>query len=314
MRLAVLADSASWYYRDLLRAVDAFAETSRGKDTQIAAFPFTQLATQITKEGVKIIAPRTSPGEDKAGDIQTVDLQTYDAVLVRTMPPGSLEQIVFRMDLLAQLQRSGVLVMNEPRALETAIDKYLTTARLAAAGVLTPATAVCQTLDDALEAFTTLGGDVVVKPLFGGEGRGLIRVSDRDIAWRVFKSLTAIGAVIYLQAFTPSNHTDLRLMVIGEKVLGMKRHNAADWRANISRGGKGEPLVVTDELATLARHCAKLIGADVAGVDLLPGDDGRLYAIEVNAVPGWRGLAKALDIDVAQLVLEFLFERLRRRR
>ena len=88
------------------------------------------------------------------------------------MPAGSLEQVVFRMDIL---HSAKVPVLNPPRAVETCVDKFLTSARLAAAGLPTPETTACQTADDALAAFAELGGDVVVKPLFGAEGRGIAR-------------------------------------------------------------------------------------------------------------------------------------------
>lgn len=108
------------------------------------------------------------------------DLRNLDVVLVRTMPPGSLEQVVARMDMLAGLEACGVRVINSPRALECAVDKYLTTQRLALAGIPVPATIVCENSDTALEAFERLGRDVVVKPLFGAEGRGIMRVSDPE--------------------------------------------------------------------------------------------------------------------------------------
>jgi ribosomal protein S6--L-glutamate ligase len=222
------------------------------------------------------------------------------------MPPGSLEQVVFRMDALAQLEASGVRIVNPPKAIEVAVDKYLATARLQAAGMLVPPAVVCQTAEEALAAFETLGGDVVVKPLFGGEGRGLTRVTDAAVARRVFMALEQIGSVLYVQQFIPHDGVDWRLMVIGDDVLGMKRVNPDDWRTNISLGARPAPLEVTVDLAQLARRAAAAVGASVAGVDLLPGRDGRLYAIEVNAVPGWRALAGVTGVDVAARVLEFV--------
>src|SRR5206468_2812339 len=104
----------------------------------------------------------------------------FDAILVRTMPAGSLEQVVFRMDLLHEAAARGVPVLNPPRAVEVCVDKYLTTARLARAGIATPPTAVCQKSEDALTAFADFGGEVVLKPLFGAEGRGMCRINDAE--------------------------------------------------------------------------------------------------------------------------------------
>jgi len=145
-----------------------------------------------------------------------------------------------------------------------------------------------------------------VKPLFGGEGRGITRVNDEAIAHRVFKTLDQLGAVIYLQEFIPHAGHDLRVMVIGEQVFGMRRRHPTDWRTNISRGATAEALEVSQELAELALQATAAVGTRIAGVDFLPGQDGRLYAIEVNAVPGWKALAKATSTDIARQVLNCL--------
>ncbi len=155
-------------------------------------------------------------------------------------------------------------------------------------------------------AFEELNGDVVVKPIFGGEGRGVTRINDEAIAQRAFWMLEGLGAVIYLQEFIEHEGCDWRLMTIGERVLGMKRCNPLDWRTNISRGATAEPLEVTPELTEIAHRAAAAVGAPLAGVDLLPGRDGRLYAIEVNAVPGWRALSRSTGVDVAREVLRLV--------
>jgi ribosomal protein S6--L-glutamate ligase len=283
MDIAVLAARDSWYFRDLARAA--------GERHQLTAISYKTLGSHVAGANLSI-----DSGSGRS-------LNSLDAVLVRSMPPGSLEQVVFRMDALAQLESSGVRVINPARAIEAAVDKYLATAKLQAAGLLIPPTIVCQTAADGLAAFETLGGDVVVKPLFGGEGRGITRVNDFAIARRVFMSLEQIGAVLYLQKFIPHDGVDWRLLVIGDDVLGMKRIKPDDWRTNISLGARPAPLEVTVELAQLARRGAAAVGATVAGVDLLPGRDGRLYAIEVNAVPGWRALGEVTGVDVAERVL-----------
>jgi RimK family alpha-L-glutamate ligase len=282
MQIAVLAAADSWYFRDLARAA--------GDRHAIAPTSYRRLCAHM----------RSGDAEIASGATQ---LDRLDAVLVRSMPPGSLEQVVFRMDALARLEAAGVAIVNPAKAIEAAVDKYLATARLQAAGMLVPPTIVCQTVDEGLAAFERLGGDVVVKPLFGGEGRGITRVTDAAIARRVFAALEQAGSVLYLQQFMPHDGVDWRLLVIGNDVLGMRRVNPDDWRTNISLGARGEPLEVTAELAQVARRAAAAVGASVAGVDLLPARDGRLYALEVNAVPGWRALAAVTGVDVADRVL-----------
>ncbi len=286
MRFAVLTSPDSWYFRDLRRAA--------AQRYKLTAISFGHLTSTLNVESAFHARSRNET------------LEQFDAVLVRTMPPGSLEQVVFRMDVLGELERRGHVVLNPPKGLEIAVDKYLASARLQAAGLPTPRTWICQTFDDAMSGFAALGGDVVVKPLFGGEGRGITRLNDEALALRAFKMLAQLQAVLYLQEFIPHEGFDLRLMVLGDRVLGIRRRNSNDWRTNLSRGAVAEPWIHDEELANLARRSAAAVGTPWAGVDLLPSKQGDTYVLEVNAVPGWRGLAAALDVDVAALALDFL--------
>ncbi|MDZ4819401.1 MAG: RimK family alpha-L-glutamate ligase [Planctomycetota bacterium] len=292
MRLAILSNPDSWYFQDLKRAA--------ADRHELVAIPFSQLSATVQSDGLASFHHQQN------------DLRQFDAVLVRAMPPGSLEQIIFRMDLLGRLEAAGTLVVNTPRALECAVDKYLTTAKLAAAGLRVPRTIVCQTPQDALSAFEHLGRDVVVKPLFGSEGRGIARLTDAALAERAFRMLSQLGAVLYVQEFIPHHGYDLRLLVIGPKVLAMRRRSDTDWRTNVSLGGIAEATELTDELRELSLTAAEAVGATIAGVDILPGTDGKLYAIEVNAVPGWKALSTTLQVDAAELVLGYLEMQVRR--
>lgn len=285
MLILVLGSPQNWYVRDLDRAA--------GDDHEILSVDYRELHSTVQQDGTLVLAGRE-------------DLAKCDAVLVRSMPPGSLEQVVFRMNALAQLDTAGVRVVNSPRAIEVAVDKYLASARLQRAGLLVPQTIACQTAQQATAGFEKLGRDVVVKPIFGGEGRGISRITDLAAAKQCFAENEATGAVTYLQEFIEHNGCDIRLLVVGKAVLGMKRTNPDDWRTNISRGAHAESLEVTPELAEIAHCAARAVGAEIAGVDLLPGKDGRLYALEVNAVPGWRALAACTGVDVAQMVIEQL--------
>jgi RimK family alpha-L-glutamate ligase len=285
VNIVVLGSPTSWYLRDLTRA-------AAGRH-------------QITPATFRELAARVYPASQQCSS-GGIDLSRVDAVVVRTMPPGSLEQVVFRMDVLGRLEAAGVAIINPARAIEVAVDKYLATARLQAAGLRVPRTAVCQTADDALARFDDLGGDVVVKPLFGSEGRGITRLVDEALAERAFRMLEQFGAVIYLQEFVDHEGCDLRLLVIGEQVLGMRRRNPLDWRTNISRGATAERFLPDESMCDLARRAAVAVGAPLAGVDILPGRDGALYLIEVNAVPGWQALASVTETDVASKVLELI--------
>jgi glutathione synthase/RimK-type ligase-like ATP-grasp enzyme len=130
-----------------------------------------------------------------------------------------------------------------------------------------------------------------------------VRLQDEALAERAFQLLVPLGGVLYLQEFVPHNGYDLRVFLIGKKVLAMRRTNVLDWRTNIGCGATPQAVEPRDEWVELAYHAAEVVGASIAGVDLLPGRDGRTYVIEVNAVPGWRALAAAHNKDVAAMVI-----------
>lgn len=287
MQIAVLSHPRSWYRRDLERAA-----TARGH--QVIPLPFERLAAHVQTGRTWI-------------EGESATLSEADAVIVRTMPPGSLEQVVFRMNVLAQLEARGIQVLNPAKAIECAVDKYLTTARLSAAGLPVPATIVCETAEAAQTAFDQLGGDVVVKPIFGAEGRGILRVSDPDLALRTFRTLERLQAVLYLQQFIPHEGFDTRVMVLDGRVLaGMRRRSEHDFRTNVSRQARAEPVRLTPRDEDWALRAAAATGARLAGVDLLSDRAGNSYVIEVNGVPGWQALSRVTECDVALEVIRAL--------
>ena len=294
MRFGILANPDSWYLRDLSRAAVTLGH-------EVRQLPFAEMTAALDADGKLTIA---------AGDSKLSD---FDAILVRTMPPGSLEQVVFRMDCLGRHEAAGGVVINPARAVEAAVDKFLTSAKLAEAGLTTPRTIVCQTADEALVAFEQLGGDVVLKPIFGSEGRGITRLNDEALAQRAFKMLAQLGAVLYLQEFIEHEGFDYRLLLIGDECLAMRRHNALDWRTNVSRGATGETFDPPPALIDMAHRAAQSVGALVAGVDILPARDGRLFVLEVNAVPGWQAINRAHETDVGAMMLEFAAAQVRQR-
>lgn len=280
MRIAILSGGSGWHVRDLQRAAVSLGH-------QAAPVDFRRVHADL-------------PG-------QATSLDEFDAVVVRTMPPGSLEQVVFRMDVLHRAQARGIRVLNPPLALETCVDKYLASARLEAAGLPVPPTVVCQDADSAMAALERLGGDVVVKPLFGSEGRGMVRVSDPDMGWRTFRALERLQSVLYLQQFIAHPGWDLRAFVIDGQVLTAMRRYAKDgWRTNVAQGGRAEPVTLTAEEERLTLAAARAVGTPVAGVDLLPNPAGGYFVLEVNAVPGWRALAPATGVDVATAIIRHI--------
>jgi RimK family alpha-L-glutamate ligase len=243
---------------------------------------------------------------DVAVRSRDVWLDECDAVIVRGIPRGSLEQVIFRIDALHALEARGVTCVNGPRALERTVDKFLASALLARAGVATPRTVACERSDDALEAFEELGGDVIVKPLFGSMGAGMTRVDDADVAYRVFQALELERAVYYLQEALPHDGRDVRALVVGGRVLAAIERVGSGWRANLARGARAQVTQLSPDQERLCLEAAAVLDVDYAGVDVLRAADGRDYVLELNGIPGWRGLQETTGADVAGALVAHL--------
>lgn len=299
-QLGILGSPTGPYVRELTVAMALLLPTAR-----VQHLSFADLNASLVDGRLNVTSMAACPDLPPA----SVDLLSLDAIIVRTMPLGSLEQVIYRMDALQAVERCGVPVVNPPRTLEIAIDKWLTLERLNRLQVPTPSTIVCQSRDMAMQAYERLGKDVVVKPIFGGEGRGIVRVSDADMAWRVFSTLAQLGAVLYIQQFLPNFGYDIRVLKIGRRWLSVKRRPPeGQWRTNVSLGSRAEPHELTDHELRLAELAAEATGGSFLGIDLLPTRDGGTVVLEVNAVPGWRGTAQALGVNIAELVIEHLKE------
>jgi len=238
--------------------------------------------------------------------VADAELEAFDVVFVRLIPGGSLEQIIFRVDALHRLENAGVRVINSAAAIERTVDKYYTSTLLEDAGLPTPRTVVVEQADAAMEAFHALGEDIVIKPLFGSEGRGMVRVTDPDTAHRVFRALDLGRYVYYLQAFLPHDREDIRVFVIGDRAVAAMVRRGDTWKTNVAQGAEAVALPLDSELEDLGRRAARAVNAHYAGVDMLRTGDGGYTVIEVNGIPGWKGLQGATGIDVADHLVRYV--------
>jgi len=284
LHLVILAAREGWHTRELTRALEARGHTG----------------TIVPYEGLVASIGRRSGLRSRAAD-----LDRADAVLARIIPSGSLEQIIYRVDALHRLEDRGVRVMNSPGAIERTVDKFWTSTLLEQCGLPTPDTIVCDDAEEAFAAFRELG-DVIVKPLFGSMGLGMVRVSDEEMAFRVFKTIEQIRGVYYLQRAIEHEGRDIRVFIVGGRVLAAIERRSEGWRTNLSRGGTARPVQLPEAWTALALRAAAAVGAEYAGVDLLPAADGTVYVLEVNGIPGWQGLQEATGIDVAGALIEQL--------
>ena len=230
-------------------------------------------------------------------------LDALDLLIVRGLPRGSLEQVIFRMDALHVLAEQGVRCVNSPRAIERTVDKSWAGAALALAGVPTPPTIVCERYDDAMQAFEQLGGDVVVKPLFGAMGNGIVRVEDRDVAHRVFRALELERAVYYVQRTRRARRPP-------EPARARRRRRGG------RRDGTGDRLVAGQHRARRASRGRSTLSEDERGLALRRGGRARgrrrrrrpagrartatAVVLEVNGIPGWQALQSVCEEDLTR--------------
>ncbi len=242
------------------------------------------------------------------GDINM--LQDLDAIITRPIGRGSLEEIIFRMNLLHKLERAGMLIINPPLAIERSVDKYCSLTLFQENGIPVPRTAVTESHDEALKCFYELGEDVVVKPVFGSRGVGATRINDSDVAARVFRTISFYHGVLYLQEFIPHGDSDIRAFVIGDRVIAAMRRISENWKTNVSLGAKPVSFQLSSELENLAVKAAKVIGCKVTGVDLMEGPEGPVV-IEINSQPGWKGLQSVTKTNIADEIISYVVSELK---
>lgn len=195
-----------------------------------------------------------------------------------------------------------------PGGLLRARDKFATLQALAAAGVPVPATSAARTPTGLAEVLELVGGTpVVVKLLEGTHGSGVVLAETRKAAESLLAAFHQLDADICVQQFIKeASGSDIRALVVdGQVVAAMKRTAAAgEFRANLHQGGSGETVELSDDERAAAVAAARVIGVDVAGVDLLRTEVGSMV-IEVNASPGLQGIEKISGVNVAGEIVSF---------
>ncbi|MEA2075175.1 MAG: RimK family alpha-L-glutamate ligase [Euryarchaeota archaeon] len=240
-------------------------------------------------------------------DLTDVEL---DAIIVRDVGISfSLEQISFKFDLLRQFENT-MIVMNRSEAIQNAANKFFSFSLFKHAHLPISRTVITSELDVALNAIEEFG-TAIVKPIFGSQGKGIIKLesSQPDLKPKISELLKERG-VLYLQEFVPNPERDIRVFVVGEEAIGaIYRISQVDsFISNLSQGGTPVKCEFTEEMQELAVCATKAVGADFAGVDLIEGEKG-LFVLEVNATPSGKGINRACGIDVTERIVDLLFER-----
>jgi len=239
-------------------------------------------------------------------------IPSFDALpefaFVRGVPGGTLQQVIARLDILHALEILGVKVYNTGRAVERTVDKAMTSFILHHQGIATPETWVCESRYEAHEIMAreiSKDRPLVIKPLFGSQGNG-VRLIKRGDALPVPMEAHVDG-LYYLQRYVDSGEGawyDHRVFVIkGKAIAAMVRHGES-WVNNVALGGRCEAVAHGGELGMLAEAAAKAVAIDYCGVDIIRDRQGKLYVLEVNSIPAWKGLQAVVSTDIAQALVD----------
>jgi RimK family alpha-L-glutamate ligase len=232
-----------------------------------------------------------------------------DAVFVRDMSGGSFEAVTMRLGILHALHEIGIPVWNSARAIERCVDKSMTSFLLARAGLPTPATWAAESREAAAEIVRQETSPLVLKPLFGSQGRGLRLIySAQDLP-----PPSDVAGVYYLQRYVGVERKgfhDFRVLVSQGRVVAAMMRHSAHWVTNVKRGGRPVAVVAEGVMRDLAIAAAAVVGADFAGVDIVYDHDDRPTVLEVNSMPAWSGLQRTTSTDIAGTLASDLIGRL----
>lgn len=236
------------------------------------------------------------------------------AVFVRGIPGGTLEQVIFRLNILHTLSALGIVVYNNPCGIERTVDKAMTTVLLRQAGLPTPDTWICESKDQAefiYQRECRNNRKLIVKPLFGSQGIGihLLEGTSGLIDGEKF------AGVYYLQSFIDRGEQesfDIRVFVVNGKAIAAMTRHSKSWLTNRTQGAECRPLRLDKTLSQLSESAVQTVGIEYGGVDLIPDKAGQLHIIEVNSIPAWWGLQKVTDNNIATCLVDDMIRQIHR--
>jgi ribosomal protein S6--L-glutamate ligase len=211
--------------------------------------------------------------------------------------------------VVRQFEMMGVFCLNESVAISRSRDKLRSLQLLARKGIGLPVTGFASSPADTEDLLDLVGGaPVVVKLLEGTQGKGIVLAETRKAAESVVEAFRNLDANFLVQEFIKeAGGADIRCFVIGEKVVAsmMRQAQEGEFRSNLHRGGSAQVIKITPEERSTAARAARIMGLNVAGVDILRSNHGPVV-MEVNSSPGLEGIEQATGKDVAGMIIEYI--------
>lgn len=211
--------------------------------------------------------------------------------------------------VVRQFEIMGVFSLNESVAISRSRDKLRSLQLLARKGIGLPVTGFANSPADTEDLLDLVGGaPVVVKLLEGTQGKGIVLAETRKAAESVVEAFRGLNANFLVQEFIEeAGGADIRCFVIGEKVVAsmMRQAQEGEFRSNLHRGGSAQVIKITPEERSTAARAARIMGLNVAGVDILRSNHGPVV-MEVNSSPGLEGIELATGKDVAGMIIQYI--------
>ena len=291
-RVVIFTDDPGWHGKQL---VQAFA--NHQLDTRFVSLRDCKI--QIDSSGFPLVIPGFND-------------QLPCAAFVRGVPGGSLEEVVFYLDVLHILSLLNIPVYNDGRAIEASVDKGMTSFLLQQNGIPTPATWMMREHDAAVaiaEQELQAGHLLISKPLFGSQGEGIRRLEkSTDLLW-----LTSSRGIYYFQRFIDSlgsGYSDIRVFVINNQAIAAMRRRGISWLNNVARGAQCETIHISPQMADIAVRAVQALSMSYAGVDLIETAENEYLVIEVNSVPAWQGLQSVTEYNIADYLVQDLIAKI----
>ena len=287
-RVVIFADDPDWHCRQLLAAFERRRSTT-------AVVSLRQCALELGQRGPGVVIP------DLGNSLP-------DSILVRSIPNGSFEQVTFRLSILHALRELDIPVANDARAIERCVDKSMTSFLLHRVGIPTPETLVSEHAEAAASWRERQMAEVVAKPLFGAQGRGLARIAPGEALPEATSE--PHRGVLYLQRYVGRERDwrDYRVFVVGGEPIAAMARRGTSWVTNVARGASCELASCSGRLGELAVAAADAVGAAYCGVDLIEDKSRGLMVLEVNSMPAWKGLQSVAEIDIADEIAAHVLE------
>ncbi|MFM2220383.1 MAG: ribosomal protein S6--L-glutamate ligase [Verrucomicrobiota bacterium] len=285
MNLIILSRNSALYSTDALaQAASARGHTVRVVDYLRCYMNITSSKPRIYLEGEELVA---------------------DAIIPRI----AVQHTAYGNAVVRQFEMMGVLTLNDSVAISRSRDKLRSLQLLAKKGLGLPVTGFAHSIDATNELIGMCGGaPLVVKLLQGTQGMGVVLAETKKAAESVIEAFKEVRADILVQEYiAESKGADIRCIVLGNKVIAAMERQGMDgeFRSNLHRGGKAKKISITAEERRTAIKAAKVMGLNLAGVDLLRSNRGPLV-IEVNSSPGLEGIENATHKNCADAIIQFL--------